>query len=229
MTAHRNTSIRSGLTALTAALAVFGAAASSQAELTEDEKTFYYLGVAMEQSLKTFGLSQKELALVLRGLNEAYIGDALELDQAAFNQKLQMLSQERMAKQAVAEKAEADKFLAKAGKRKGAVTTESGLIYIETVAGTGDSPSPTSTVKVHYHGTMRDGTVFDSSVERGQPAEFPLNRVIPCWTEGVGKMKPGGKATLICPPEIAYGERGSPPRIPGNSALAFDVELIEIK
>ncbi|MGI9433147.1 MAG: FKBP-type peptidyl-prolyl cis-trans isomerase, partial [Myxococcota bacterium] len=110
----------------------------------------------------------------------------------------------------------------------GAVTLDSGLIFIEETAGTGDSPAATDQVSVHYHGTLRDGTVFDSSVDRGEPATFPLNRVIPCWTEAVQKMKPGGKARIICPAEIAYGDRGSPPRIPPGATLAFDVELIEI-
>ena len=94
--------------------------------------------------------------------------------------------------------------------------------------GTGDSPKDTDTVKVHYHGTLRDGTVFDSSVERGTPAQFPLNRVIPCWTEGVQKMKVGGKGRLTCPASIAYGDRGAPPKIKPGAALAFEVELLEI-
>ncbi len=108
-------------------------------------------------------------------------------------------------------------------------TTGSGLEIIHMVEGSGEGPGPTDTVVVHYHGTFPDGKVFDSSVERGQPATFPLNRVIPCWTEGVQLIKPGGKAKLICPPEIAYGARGAPPRIPANATLHFEVELIEIK
>lgn len=228
MISYRARSFR--LVAGLAASALLFAAAPTQAqEMSEDDKTFYFLGVAMEGSLKAFSLSKEELALVLQGLNDAYAGKPMKLDQQVYNQKLTMLSQERMAATARAEKVEADKFVAAAAAKKGAVTTDSGLIYIEEAAGTGDSPSKTATVKVHYHGTLRDGTVFDSSVERGQPMEFPLNRVIPCWTEGVAMMKPGGKATLVCPPEIAYGERGSPPRIPGNSALQFEVELIEVK
>ena len=95
------------------------------------------------------------------------------------------------------------------------------------MVGSGASPSATDKVKVHYHGTLRDGTVFDSSVERNSPAEFPRNRVIPCWTEGVAKMKVGGKSRLVCPAEIAYGDR-STGRIPGGAALSFEVELIEI-
>jgi FKBP-type peptidyl-prolyl cis-trans isomerase FkpA len=94
--------------------------------------------------------------------------------------------------------------------------------------GSGASPALTDTVKVHYHGTLRDGTVFDSSVDRGEPAEFPLDRVIPCWTEAVQTMKVGEKAHITCPSEIAYGDRGAPPKIKGGAALAFDVELIEI-
>ena len=95
--------------------------------------------------------------------------------------------------------------------------------------GSGPSPTATDVVRVHYHGTFPDGQVFDSSVERGEPARFPLNRVIACWTEGVQLMKVGGKAKLVCPPEIAYGARGAPPRIPPNATLHFEVELLAIE
>ena len=94
--------------------------------------------------------------------------------------------------------------------------------------GNGASPKASDTVKVHYHGTLRDGAVFDSSVDRGTPAEFPLGRVIPCWIEGVQKMKVGGKSKLVCPANLAYGDRGAPPKIQPGAALAFDVELLEI-
>ena len=100
--------------------------------------------------------------------------------------------------------------------------------HLETKAGTGKQPTAASTVKAHYHGTLRDGSVFDSSVERGQPLEIGLNQVIPCWTEGIAMMKEGGKARLTCPSSIAYGERGSPGGIPPNAALTFEVELIEV-
>ena len=105
----------------------------------------------------------------------------------------------------------------------------SGLVVEQLVEGEGPSPKATDTVRVHYHGTFSDGRVFDSSVERGQPARFPLNRVIPCWTEGLQQMKVGGKAKLTCPPGIAYGARGMPPRIPPNATLYFEVELIGIE
>jgi len=109
-----------------------------------------------------------------------------------------------------------------------AVTTDSGLVITEITPGTGPSPEASDVVVVHYHGTLEDGTVFDSSVERGEPARFPLSRVIPCWTEGVQQMRVGGKSRLVCPPAIAYGARGAPPRIPPNATLTFEVELLEI-
>ena len=105
----------------------------------------------------------------------------------------------------------------------------SGLTITHITEGSGDRPTATDVVRVHYHGTFPDGKVFDSSVERGKPATFPLNRVIRCWTEGLQLMKVGGKARLVCPPEIAYGVRGKPPRIPPNATLTFEVELLEIK
>ena len=109
------------------------------------------------------------------------------------------------------------------------VVTASGLSYTEKVAGKGASPAATDTVRVHYRGTFPDGREFDSSIARGKPAEFPLNRVIKCWTEGVQLMKVGGKGQLICPPTIAYGERGTPGGpIPANATLHFEIELLGI-
>jgi len=111
----------------------------------------------------------------------------------------------------------------------GAVVTASGLIYRSLKDGNGASPTATDTVRVHYRGTFPDGKEFDSSYRRGEPIEFPLNRVIPCWTEGVQKMKAGGKAKLTCPSAIAYGERGAGGVIPPNATLQFEVELLGIR
>ncbi|HUJ22065.1 MAG TPA: FKBP-type peptidyl-prolyl cis-trans isomerase [Bryobacteraceae bacterium] len=119
-------------------------------------------------------------------------------------------------------------YLDKAAGEPGAVRTASGLVYRELRAGTGASPAANDTVKVHYRGTLVDGTEFDSSYKRNEPAQFPLNQVIPCWTEGVQKMKVGGKSRLVCPSSIAYGDRGSPPVIPGGATLIFEIELLGI-
>lgn len=110
-----------------------------------------------------------------------------------------------------------------------AVTTKSGLVYQSLKEGSGAAPAATDMVKVHYRGTFADGREFDSSYKRGEPTEFPLNRVIPCWTEGVQMMKPGGKARLTCPPAIAYGERGAGGTIPPNTTLQFEIELVSVK
>jgi len=108
------------------------------------------------------------------------------------------------------------------------VTTASGLVYESLKEGSGASPQATDTVKVHYRGTFPDGKEFDSSYKRGEPTSFPLNRVIPCWTEGVQRMKPGGKARLTCPPAIAYGARGAGGVIPPNATLQFEIELLSV-
>ncbi|RZI64823.1 MAG: FKBP-type peptidyl-prolyl cis-trans isomerase [Variovorax sp.] len=108
------------------------------------------------------------------------------------------------------------------------VTTASGIVFESLQAGNGTSPSASDTVRVHYRGTFPDGREFDSSYKRGQPAEFPLNRVIPCWTEGVQMMRPGGKAKLVCPPATAYGERGAGAAVPPNATLHFEIELISV-
>ena len=119
-------------------------------------------------------------------------------------------------------------YLEKAAAEPGAVKTASGLIYTELRAGSGASPKASDTVTVHYRGTLVDGTEFDSSYARNEPAQFPLNRVIRCWTEGVQRMKVGGKSRLVCPSSIAYGDGGRPPIIPGGATLIFEVELLRI-
>jgi FKBP-type peptidyl-prolyl cis-trans isomerase FkpA len=119
-------------------------------------------------------------------------------------------------------------YLDKAAAQPGAIRTDSGLVYRELRAGSGASPKASDTVTVHYRGTLVDGTEFDNSYKRNEPAQFPLNQVIPCWTEGVQKMKVGGKSELVCPASIAYEDRGSPPVIPGGATLIFEVELLRI-
>ena len=125
------------------------------------------------------------------------------------------------------EKVKSTAFLEEAAKEQGATKTESGLIFKTLTEGTGAQPGPTDVVKVNYRGTLPDGKEFDSSYKRNEPTSFPLNRVIPCWTEGVQRMKVGGKARLVCPSDLAYGDRGNE-AIPGGAALIFEVELLEI-
>ena len=202
------------------------ALAEAPAPKTDDEKAFYALGVMLGQNISVFNLSEKELSFVMLGLKEKTLGKE-RADLSAFQEKLRGIAQERMKAQAAKSEAEGKNFLASEAKKPGAVATESGLVFTSTKQGTGASPKATDKVKVHYRGTLIDGTEFDSSFKRNKPAEFPLNRVIPCWTEGVQKMKVGGKARLVCPAKIAYGERGTP-GIPPNSTLIFEVELLEI-
>ena len=132
------------------------------------------------------------------------------------------------SKTSAPDSADSSAFLDKAAKEPGATRTATGLVYRELTPGTGASPTADDVVKVHYRGTLTDGAEFDSSYKRNEPATFPLRRVIPCWTEGVQRMKVGGKSRLTCPSVIAYGEQGSPPVIPGGATLVFEIELLDI-
>jgi len=211
------------------ALLAAGAAIGAGPELkTDDEKTMYALGLALSQNLGPFKLSEKELELVKEGLSDGVLGKEKKVDLQTFGPKINALAQARLTASATAEKKAAEPFLAKAAGEKGAKKTASGLVFTEVKAGDGDTPKATDTVKVHYTGKLTDGTVFDSSVQRGEPATFPLNGVIKCWTEGLQMMKVGGKATLVCPSDIAYGDQGRPPQIKPGATLVFDVELLEI-
>lgn len=211
-----------------AVLLAFGARVEAADPTTDEQKTIYALGLALSRNLATFNLTPEELAFVQQGLSDGVQGKKTVVTLEEFGPKIQELQKSRITASAAVEKKKGDEFRAKAEKDKGAKKLPSGVIIEEEKAGTGEQPKPTDRVKVHYHGTLIDGTVFDSSVERGQPATFPLNGVIPCWTEGLQQMKVGGKSKLICPSDVAYGDRGSPPKIKPGSTLVFDVELIEI-
>jgi FKBP-type peptidyl-prolyl cis-trans isomerase FkpA len=202
---------------------------SPQAPKTEDQKAFYALGVHLSKQLSVFDLTTEELKYVQMGMSDAAGGKKLAAEPEANMQKLGELAQARMQKATEKQKELAKPFLEKAAKEAGVKKTASGLIYKEIKAGTGAQAKATDIVKVHYVGTLIDGKEFDSSVKRGQPAELPLSQVFPCWTEGVSMMKVGGKSKLICPSEIAYGDRGRPPVIPGGATLVFEVELLDVK
>ncbi|MEN6468407.1 MAG: FKBP-type peptidyl-prolyl cis-trans isomerase [Smithella sp.] len=196
---------------------------------TEDQKTLYALGVHMARQMVMFNLSAEEVEFVKEGMTDAVAGKKLMAEPEAYGKNLNALAQERMQATAQKQKELSKPYLEKAAAEKGAQKTASGLIYQEIKTGSGARPKASDTVQVHYAGTLMDGKEFDSSVKRGQPAEFPLGQVIPCWTEGVGKMKVGGKAKLTCPADLAYGDQGRPPMIPGGATLVFEVELLEVK
>jgi FKBP-type peptidyl-prolyl cis-trans isomerase FkpA/FKBP-type peptidyl-prolyl cis-trans isomerase FklB len=204
------------------------ASAAAPEPATDDQKTLYALGIAISQSLGTFSLSEAELEFVKAGLTDGVLNRKAKVDAQAFMPKVQKLQQARVAVLAEKEKKTGEAFLAKAASEKGATRTASGIVIQVLKDGKGASPKETDSVKVHYHGTLIDGTVFDSSVQRGEPMTFPLAQVIPCWTEGVQHIKVGGKSRLICPSNQAYGDRGQPPKIKPGATLVFEVELIDI-
>jgi FKBP-type peptidyl-prolyl cis-trans isomerase FkpA len=211
-------------------LALVAAAASAQPALqTDDDKTLYALGQAVgENVLKSFNLTAAELAIVAAGVNDAVLGRESKVDMATYGPRIQTFAEQRATAGATAEKQASTAFLEQMAKETGAQRSTTGMIYIPVSAGNGASPTAADTVRVHYHGTLRNGTVFDSSVQRGEPISFPLSGVIPCWTEGVQKMKVGGKAKLVCPSDTAYGDGGQGP-IPGGATLVFEVELLGIE
>jgi FKBP-type peptidyl-prolyl cis-trans isomerase FkpA len=214
------------LSALLLAATLQPALAQTPPLATEEEKTVYAVGLLLERNLQALELTDAELQLVLRGVADAHAGKpAVAIDE--YGPKVQAFAQVRAEKRATAEKEKGKAYLEQAAKEPGAQKSASGLVYLETRAGTGAAPAPTDKVKVHYRGTLVDGTEFDSSIARGTPAEFPLDGVIACWTEGLQKMKVGGKAKLVCPSDIAYGDRGRP-SIPPGATLVFEVELLEI-
>jgi FKBP-type peptidyl-prolyl cis-trans isomerase FkpA len=212
------------LSALTCMLALCLAVATTHAAepQTDEEKALYALGVAMAMNITSFNLSDAELEFVKAGVADGAKGKTPKFDPQQFFPKLQEMQKTRTA-------AASKTALDKAAAEKGAKRTASGLVISTIKEGTGPSPKETDTVKVHYKGTLTNGTVFDASTP-AEPVSFQLNGVIKCWTEGVQLMKVGGKSKLVCPSEIAYGERGAAGgKIPPGAVLIFEVELLEIE
>jgi len=208
---------------------------------TDVQKQAYSLGASigmyMERNLEEqakMGITlDKEL--IFRGYKDSLEGKS-QIEKEDIQVILMSLDQQMKDKQAEAaaaaseaSKAEGLAFLAENAKKEGVMVTDSGIQYSVLTAADGEKPTAVDTVKVHYKGTFINGETFDSSYDRGEPAVFPLNRVIPGWTEGVQLMSVGSKFKFTIPSELAYGEAGSPPRIPGNSVLEFEVELLEIQ
>lgn len=209
-------------------LALVASVAHGQALKTEQDKTLYALGLSMGRSLELFNLTPAELEVVKKGLTDSITGAKAQVSLDEYGPKLQQLAEERRKSAGEKNVKAGQEYLAKAAAEKGAVKLPSGVIYKELKAGSGKSPAASDTVKVHYRGTLINGTEFDSSYRRNEPTSFPLNGVIKCWTEGVQKIKVGGKARLVCPSDTAYGERGAGPNIPPNSTLIFEVELLSV-
>lgn len=202
---------------------------SAQNLKTEMEKVSYSLGISVANSVKAQGLESVDAQAIGQAFTDVFEGKELAISEEEANVILQEYFQ-NLANKALEANSELGKaFLAENAKREEVTTTVSGLQYEVLSEGKGDSPKATDEVTVHYHGTLIDGSVFDSSVERGQPATFPVNGVIPGWIEALQLMKPGAKYKLFIPSDLAYGERGAGQKIGPNSTLIFEVELISIK
>lgn len=197
--------------------------------MTEEQKTLYAIGVSVSRSLSVFDLSKSEFEFVKQGLTDAQAGKKSDFELTSYNGKIQEMAKARRKISGERQVGAGRDFLEKAAKEKGAVKTASGMVYMSMAEGKGESPKAEDVVKVNYRGTLIDGKEFDSSYKRGKPLEFKLDNVIKCWTEGVQKMKPGGKAKLVCPPNLAYGENGAGEMILPGATLAFEVELLDFK
>jgi FKBP-type peptidyl-prolyl cis-trans isomerase FklB len=204
-----------------------------EVELTTDEqKVSYGFGLQFGDQLRRNRFDGMELEAVLAGVQHWYNHQEAVLSDAEINPSYQVIQDRQQARAAeLAGKREelARQFMAANAARDEVTTTDSGLQYEVLETGDGEKPGLQSTVVTHYHGTLLDGTVFDSSVERGEPAEFGVNQVIPGWTEALQMMSVGDKWRIACPPKLAYGEQGAGDSIPPNTALVFEIHLIAIK
>ncbi|EGR9009891.1 FKBP-type peptidyl-prolyl cis-trans isomerase [Vibrio vulnificus] len=207
---------------------------------SEDDKAAYAIGVSFANYLSASLDKPSEIGinlnkeLVLKGIEHVFAGNP-ELNEEETRAALEALDkrvaetmQKKAAEKADAAKKAGDEFRAEFEKQEGVVKTDTGLLYQVITPAEGEKPKDTDTVQVHYKGTLTDGTQFDSSYDRGEPATFPLNRVIPGWTEGVQLMPVGSKFKFVIPPELAYGAQDTP-SIPANSTLVFEVELLKIE
>jgi FKBP-type peptidyl-prolyl cis-trans isomerase FklB len=223
------------VTAAAALISLFGHVHADEATLKDDkDRESYSVGYQIGSNFKRQGIDVKP-DVFTQGLQDALSDTAAPLTKEEMDTALKSLQQRVAAAQQQQKKETADKnlaagkaFLDENGKKEGVVTLPSGLQYKITTEGKGANPKATDTVTVHYRGTLIDGTEFDSSITRGQPAKFKLDQVVKGWTEGLQLLKPGSKAQLFIPPNLAYGERGAGPIGP-NSTLIFDVELIGIE
>jgi FKBP-type peptidyl-prolyl cis-trans isomerase FkpA len=195
----------------------------------EELETIYAIGLVLAEQVSEFNLTRGELEVVKQGLTHAGLGVGPKVNIADYSEKINELSRARRKSMGQKLAATNKDFIDKVAREKGAIRTDSGMIYLSLKDGSGAGPIPTDTVKVNYRGTFPDGKEFDSSYKRGEPLELKMDGVIKCWNEGLQKMKPGGKAELVCPPELAYGEAGAGTGILPYATLVFEVELLEVK
>ena len=213
------------------------AVATAPSALQSDvEKFSYSVGVLMAEDMKSKGMTELDELAMAGAIRDVLDGKPMKLSEEQMGEALEKAAQKIMDERVARANAEAEqtkmageKFLAENGAKEGVVTLPSGIQYKVLTEGSGEKPTVESTVVAHYHGTLIDGTVFDSSYDRGTPATFALNRVVKGWQEVLPMMPVGSKWQVAIPSEFAYGETGAPPKIGGNATLLFDIELVEIK
>jgi FKBP-type peptidyl-prolyl cis-trans isomerase FkpA len=210
-------------------LGTTSAFAAAQEPTTDEQKTFYALGLAINQSLSNFNLSEPEFELVKSGIADGFFKRPPKVDLKAFGVKISELQQARASVIAEAEKKVGAAFLEKAAAESGAKKTESGAILITIKEGKGATPKIADMVKVRYLGTLVDGTVFDGSAKQGNPATLRVSEMSKCWVEGIQQIKVGGKSKLVCPSNLAYRDKGLPPLIKPGATLVFEIELLEVE
>jgi FKBP-type peptidyl-prolyl cis-trans isomerase FklB len=196
---------------------------------TTADSVSYSIGVSIGSNMRKDGLDSLNLDIMKEAIRSAIKGDSLMLDANASQGVIQSYLAAKQKQKGDANVEAGKKFLAENKSKPGVKVLPDGLQYIVIKEGTGPTPTANDTVSVHYHGTLIDGTVFDSSIERGEPAEFPVGAVIKGWTEALQLMKVGSKYKLFIPPDLAYGDRAAGPKIGANSTLIFEVELLGIK
>jgi FKBP-type peptidyl-prolyl cis-trans isomerase FkpA/FKBP-type peptidyl-prolyl cis-trans isomerase FklB len=208
-------------------LGTTAAFAAAPEPTTDEQKTLYALGLAVNQSLSNFNLSEPEFEMVKSGITDGFFKRP-KVDIQTFGLKISELQQARASVVAEAEKKVGAAFLTKVAAESGAKKTESGAILKTIKEGNGAIPKMTDMVKVQYQGTLIDGTVFDSSAKQGEPAMLRVNEMSKCWVEGMQQIKVGGKSKLVCPSNLAYRDKGLPPLIKPGATLVFEIELLEI-
>ena len=202
--------------------------AAAQEPTTDEQKTLYALGLAVNQSLSNFSLSEPEFEIVKSGITDGFFKRPAKVDLQAFHTKISQLQEARAAVVAEVEKKAGAAFLAKVAAEPGAKRTESGAILKTIKEGNGATPKITDMVKVHYQGALIDGTLFDNSTKQSEPASLRVNEMSKCWVEAIQQIKVGGRSKLVCPSNLAFRDKGLPPLIKPGATLVFDIELLEI-